>query len=507
MNQEQKEELQPKRKSIKRNYIYNVIYQVFLVVVPLVLTPYVSRVLLAEGVGKYSFAYSLITYFTIFGSLGFGYYAQREIAKYQGNQLQQSRIFWEINLCRLLSVGLALAVNIACCLGNLYGDYNSLMWIFNINIISLAFDIAFFFQGNEEFGKLVLRNVVIKILSIASILIFVKTPEHLGLYAIINSVMLIISNLAMWPSLRKSIRYVAVRELQPMRHLKGTLKLFVPTIATSIYTVLDKTLIGLLIQDTYTVIEDGVEIVKKFSDLENGYYEQSEKLVKMAMTVITCMGTVMIPRNSYEIMHGNQDKVKENIYFSSRLVWLLGIPMVFGLIAIAPNFVPWFYGDGYEKCITLLMIFSALILIIGLSNVFGLQYLVPMGNDKGFSLALIGGAAVNLVLNCILIPFFWSYGAAIASVIAELFVTVLMAIMIRKTISIKKILLSSWKYLLAGLAMFALTYFMGNWLSASILNTFLIVLAGIAVYGIFLILLREELVMKGIRKVWKRKNG
>lgn len=493
-----------KVKSIKKNYIYNVIYQAFLVIVPLIVTPYISRVLLPYGVGQYSFAMSLITYFTIFAALGFGIYAQREIAKNQGDLEKQSKAFWEINICRLISVGLAMLINIALCVFSLYGDYNELMWIFNINIIAIAFDIAFYFQGNEEFGKLVLRNVLIKIISIVLIFLLVKNPNDLWIYALINSAMLVVSNLSMWLCIGKMLKRVAIKSLQPFKHLKGTIKLFIPTIATSIYTVLDKTLIGVLITDTYVVIEDGIEVVKKYSDLENGYYEQIEKLVKMAMTIITCFGTVMTPRNSSEIAKGNIENAKNNIYTSSKLVWLIGIPMVLTFIACSHNLVPWFYGDGYDKCIVLLMIFSSLIVIIGFSNIFGLQYMVPAGMDKRFSIALISGAIINLVLNCILIPFYWSYGAAIASIIAEICVTVIMGIMIRKVISLKKILLFSIKYLIAGAALFGVAYYISTLLTPSIINTLIIAGSGIIVYLIVLLILREEMIYKLIRKIVKK---
>ena len=500
----QDEKLNKNRKNVKKNYIYNVIYQLFLVIVPLVVTPYVSRVLLAEGVGKYSFSFSLITYFTIFGALGFGYYAQREIAKYQNDKESQTRVFWEINICRLLPIFIAILVNVIFCLTGIYKEYTELMWIFNINIIALAFDIAFFFQGNENFLKLVLRNVIIKLLSIALIFIFVKTPNDLWIYAIINSLLVVASNVSLFIGIHKYLCKISIKSIKPFRHLKGTLRLFIPTIATSIYTVLDRTLVGVLITDTYTIVEDGVEVVKKYSDLENGFYEQSEKLVKMSLTIIAALGSVMIPRNSNEIALGNFDKVKENIYKTSKIVWLLGVPMTLGLICVSKNLVPWFFGEGYDDCILLIQIFSPLILIIGFSNIFGLQYMVPKGEDKKFSIALIAGAVINLVLNCIFIPFFWSKGAAVASIIAEMCVTTIMAIMIKKDISMLRIILSSWKYLIAGAIMFVPCWILNMYLESSIINSFIIVGAGIAAYGISLLILREEIVIGVLKKVFKR---
>lgn len=491
-------------KSVKKNYIYNLIYQIFLVIVPLVVTPYVSRVLSPEGIGQYSFSYSLITYFTIFASLGFGYYAQREIAKHQDDIKRQSEIFWEINICRLLPVSIALVINVLLCIFKIYGQYSNLMLVFNINIISVALDIAFIYQGNENFSKIVIRNVIIKIISITFIFIFVKEQDDIIIYTFINSFMLIISNLSLWTNLSKTLVKIEMKKLKPFSHLKGTLALFIPTIATTIYTVLDKTLIGVLVDGTYVIIENGVEVVKKYSDLENGYYEQSEKLIKMAMTVITCIGTVMIPRNSKEFAEGNIEKIRSNIFTSSQLVMLIGLPMVLGLIATTSNFVPWFYGNGYDKCILLISLLSPLIIIIGFSNVFGLQYLIPSGNDKKFALALIAGSIVNVILNVILIPFFWSLGATIGTIVAELVVTIVMGVMVRKELNIFKVIVSSWKYILVSLVMFFSVLVVCRLLEPSFLNSCFLGFLGVFIYIILLIILKDKIVCNAINYLIKK---
>ena len=493
-----------KKKSVKKNYFYNLIYQLFLIIVPLVLTPYVSRVLTTEGVGQYSFSYSLILYFTIFGQLGFTIYAQREIAKHQGDKYNQSKSFWEINICRMLPVSLAFITNLILCLLNVYGDYNKLMFIFLINIGALYFDIAYFFQGNEEFGKICIRNIIIKSLSIACVFIFVKNINDLWLYALILSLSVILSNISLWTYMPKRLCKVNIKELKPLSHLKGTFILFLPTIATSIYTVLDKTLIGLIITDTYTVEEDGVEIIKKVSDLENGYYEQSEKLIKMVMTVITCIGTVMIPRNTKELSLGNYDKVKENITLSSKIVMLIALPMILGIVVVSPFVVPWFFGSGYDKCVILMQILSPLIIIIGFSNVFGLQYLIPAGKDFKYTIAVTIGAIVNLILNSIFIYFWWSIGAAIATIIAECFVTIIMAIMVRKELNIFKVILSSWKAIISSVIMFVAIFFIAKKLDHNVLNTFIIIGIGALIYLTLIILLKDKIVLSTIKKIFNK---
>lgn len=504
-NEEQVSNNINKKANVKKNYFYNLLYQIFLLIVPLITTPYISRVLLAEGVGQYSFSFSLITYFTIFASLGFGYYAQREIAKHQGDINKQSHIFWEINICRLLPVIAALLVNIFLCMFNIYGEYTSLMWIFNINIVNVAFDISYFFQGNEKFKTIVLRNFIIKSIAVASIFIFVKNANHVWVYAIINSLGLILSTIIMWIPASRILTKVCIRDIKPLKHLKGSFILFLPTIAVSIYTILDKTLIGLLIKDTYTIIdENGQEVIKKYSDLENGYYEQSEKIVKIVMTVITAIGIVMIPRNSNEFALGNKDKVIENIYKTSKFIFFIGIPLTLGLIMTSGLFVPWFLGNSFDKCSNLIKILSPLVLIIGLSNAFGLQFLIPAGRDKEFTIALAIGASTNLIANIIFIPLWWSYGAALATIIAELAVTLTMSIMIRKDIKLIRILLSGWKYYIAGGTMFILLFFISKYFSPNALMTFLFVLAGASTYFLVLFILKDEILFSYFKLIFKK---
>lgn len=490
---------------IKKNYIYNLAYQILLLVIPLITTPYISRVLSAEGVGKYSFSYSLITYFTIFASLGFGYYAQREIAKNQNDTYKQTKCFWEIVICRLIPVFISLICNFILCIFKVYGDYTCLMLILSINILNVAFDFSFFFQGNEKFKTIVVRNFFIKIIFLISIFVFVRDKNDLWIYTLINSMALILSSLSMLSPLRKLLIKISIKDLKPIKHLRGTLMLFLPSIAVSIYTILDKTLIGLLITDTYkTFDENGFEIIKRYSDLENGYYEQSEKIVKLIMTIITAIGTVMIPRNSNEISLGNYDNVRKNIYKTSNIVLLVGTPMMLGLINISDLFVPWFFGEGYDKCKILIKILSPLIVIIGLSNVFGLQYLIPYGKDKKFSIALVFGSIVNLVLNLIFINMWWSIGAAIATIFGEITVTVTMAVMIRKDINIIKILLNGWRYYVAGLIMFMILFFLTKLFSPTILYTIINVVIGIIIYGIMLLILRDKQVVSITKRLFNK---
>lgn len=478
---------------VVKNYIYNLIYEAFLIIIPIAVTPYVARVLGENGSGQYSYAFSINTYFTLFASFGFSYYAQRLIASHQGDKEKQSVDFWEIILARLIPSVISLIVYYVPIFFNVYGSsYNSLMIILSINVIATIFDIAFFFQGNEEFAIIVIRSILIKIVSIACIFLFVKDKSDLLVYTFIQAITVFLSNISLWLCLRKRIERVSIHELNPVKHIPATLTLFIPTISTSVYTSLDKTLIGLITH----------------LDSENGNYDYSEKLVKMAMTLLTSLGTVMTPRNSKKIVDGDIEGVKKNIYASCNFVFFLGIPLVFGIIAVADNFIPWYLGAGYDKAAMLMKILSPIIVIIGLSNVFGRQYLIPSKRDKEFTTAVIAGATINFVLNIILISKFYSYGAAIATVIAELVVTLVMLSFIRKDIRFGTVIHKSWKEIISGFIMFVVCSFIGMSLKPSFINTGIIIVVGIMVYCISVILLRDSFAIQLINTFVKlRRKG
>jgi len=272
------------KKSIKKNYIFNLIYQITLIIVPLIVTPYLSRVLLDDGVGKYSFSLSLISYFTLFATFGFDHYSQREMAKCQGDKNKQSVLFWEIIISRAIPVFASLFIHVILLLTNVYGDYSIIMQILTLNVISIAFDVSFFFQANEEFAKLTIRNVIIKTIGTILIFVLVKQRSDLWIYALIQSGMTVVSALSLLPSLIKRIKKVKLKEIKPLKHLWPAFKLLIPSIAISLYTIMDKSLIGFITQ----------------SNSQNGIYEQAEKIVKLCLTIITALVVIYKKQSEYK---------------------------------------------------------------------------------------------------------------------------------------------------------------------------------------------------------------
>lgn len=329
-----------KNNKIKLNYFYNLSFQIFKLIIPLITAPYISRVLGSEGVGQYSFSFSIVTYFSLFAALGFEVYAQREVARYQDDKRQQTIVFWEILIAKMLSSLVSLtAFGVFVISGACDEKYHILLFILSINIIAVGFDVVYLFQGNEKFGLIALRNVLIKCIGVGLIFGFVKKSSDVWIYTLIQAGILLLSNLSLWTRLSKILVKVKLSDINFMRHYIPTLKLFIPSIAVSVYTMLDKTLIGILVP--------GINgIGQSFSDLENGYYEQAEKIVRMGLSIITSLGAVMIPRNSQAIASGDNTGFYKNVNGALRFVFFIGTPIMFGLASIAFNFSPWFFGDG-----------------------------------------------------------------------------------------------------------------------------------------------------------------
>lgn len=465
-----------KKNSIKINYIYNVSYQILLILIPLITTPYISRVLGASVIGAYSYAESIATYFVLFATMGITYYGQREIAYLQDDREKRTKLFWETKIFTIIIVTIALLLYIGFCF---LGAKPLLYYVLAINILNVAFDVTWLFQGMEDFGSITLVNAIFKALNVVYIFVFVKNSSDVVIYAVGLSGLTIIGNAILWLKLRKYIDKPCFKGINPFRNVRVIISLFIPTIAIQVYTVLDKTMLGIITAD----------------DAQNGYYDQALRLSRTALTLVTALGTVMVPRVGYHHSRKEDDIVRKLMYRGYNFVWFLGVPICFGLIGVAGNVVPWFYGNGYDEVVPLLGILSFLILAIGINNVTGIQYLIPTERQNVFTFTVIIGAVVNFVMNLLLIPVLQARGAAIASVIAETVIAITQLIIVRKEISICKVFACSWKYLVSGGIMYGILHLEQSYFVPSVFYTLVMILSGMAVYVIALWILRDEMLL------------
>ncbi len=418
--------------------------------------------------------------------MGVSTYGQREIAYVRDNEKLRTKTFFEILIMRAIT--LTISITIFYFTFASHGKYSMYYKILLLEIIANMIDISWFFQGQEEFKKTVIRNMIVKLISVICIFIFVKTQEDLAIYFLIYVLSTFLGNLSLWLYLPKYVQKVRIKELNIWRHLKPTIELFIPQVAIQIYTVLDKTMIG-------AIVEDKSEV---------GFYEQAQKIIKLLVTIATSLATVMIPRMANTFANGEKDKLKEYMNKSFKFVLLLVFPLMLGIISIANKFVPIFYGEGYEKVIYLIIVISPIILAIGLSGVIGAQYLLPTKQQKKYTISVVIGAIVNFVFNIIFIHLWQSIGASIATVIAEFTVTGVQFYLMRKEIKLLEVFKMAKKYCIAGIIMFSISIVLGILIKDNLLS--IIVQIGVSgfVYIGLLLLMKDELVFEGIDKIKKK---
>lgn len=474
---------------IAKNYLYNLSYQILILIVPLITTPYVSRVLGAKGVGIFSYTNSIVQYFILFGCVGLNLYGQREIAYVQHDKEKRNKTFWELVILRICTIAVSLILFYVLFVHK--EQYRSIYAIMSTEIVASMVDISWFYEGIEDFKKIVVRNFIVKILGVLLVFIFVKKQEDIIWYVFIQAFTLLLGNLSMWTYVPKLISFFPVSSLEIRKHLKPTLAIFLPQIASSVYTILDKTMIGFI-----TGIEEEV-----------AYYEQAQKLVKLVMAIVTSLGTVMLPRIANLFKLNDYDRIKECIGLSFKFTCFLAFPMMFGLMGISYNFVPWFFGNGYEKVIPNMIVIAPVLLCIATSNIIGVQFLLPTGRQREYTLSIFAGCILNLALNGIFIPRYLSLGAAIGSVIAELGVTSVQIYFTRNEFSIKHIVKDNKCYIECSAIMFFPVYVLSKLLVPSFVNTIICVLVGGITYFLLLFAMKDATMLEVINKILKKDSG
>ncbi len=475
-----------KKQSITTNYVYNLIYQLVLALIPFFTTPYLTRVLGAEKLGIYGYTYSIVTVFFLVAALGINTYGQREIAYVQDDPEKRSIVFWELFSIRIIStIFSCILLGIFSLVTSKYSIYYQ---IFLIYCAANLFDITWFYQGIEQFKGIAYRNLIIKLLYLISIFIWIKKPTDLGLYIFLFSSMTLLTNLSFWINIHNLVKRPKKNSLSLKKHLKPVIAFFIPQVASLIYTVLDKTMIGFILPDIRNV----------------SFYEQATYIVKTILMLITTVGTVMISRMSYSFQKKDYKQLHSYLKKVINFIWLGGAALTFGICAIIKYFVPWFYGTDYLAVIPLVYILSPLIIIIGLNNVIGIQFLVPTKQQNKYILAVILGSVINVILNAILIPIFKTTGAAIASVTAELLILIVELHYIRKVIPNFNLLKNALKYLIFGFIMFIITFYSGNLFESTIYGTLFQIIVGFSIYVLLLILSKDQFLYQYILSYLKK---
>lgn len=450
--------------SLKKNFFYSTLYQMLSILLPLITSPYISRVLGPENVGIYSYTYSVANYFVLIAMLGFKNYGIRCIAKVRENKEELSKTFWSVWGLQILTTGTVFIIYILYLIF-MHPQYWNIAVLQGIYVFSAVSDISWFFFGLEKFKITTIRNTIIRIIGVVAIFIFVRDRNDLDIYVLILSMNILLSQLVLWPFLRKAIYWIKPSFQEIIVHLKPCAILFLPVIAVSLYHVMDKVMLGAI-----STME------------ESGYYENTEKIVNIPFGVITAMGSVMLPRMTNVVANKKYGESEKNIEISMNFVMFLSCAMAFGIAGIATVFSPVFFGKEFIKCGILIQVISPIIILKAWANVIRTQYLLPNERDKEFIISLFAGAVVNLIINGLLISRLGAMGAVIGTVAAEGTVCIFQTFTVRKRLECKKYFRDAVFYIFAGLVMYAEVYTMGTKLGTSITTLILQIISGGVLY-------------------------
>ena len=478
--------------SVKKNFLYQSSYQLLSLVLPLITAPYISRVLGAAGTGVYSYASSILYYFMIAANLGITNYGNREIASNLNNKGNLSRSFWSIFFCHAFFSILSTIAYYAYVFA-FVKEYRVVFLWQSIQMFATLFDITWFFSGIQIFKVTVLRNFVVRLLTVVSIFVFIKTSDDIWKYLAILAIGNFIGQISVWTQLRKYISFERVSVKSIIKHIIPMLVLFVPVIAISIYRYMDKIMIPY------------------FSNMtELGLYENSEKIVSLPLTIITTVGVVMLPKMSALASNGNSIERDRYINYAMKYSLVMAFGIAGGLFGISDIFAPLFFGEEFRRSGELISLLAVTILFLTWSNSIRSQYLIPNKKDSAFIVAAFSGAGVNLLLNVFLISRLGAKGAVYATIAAEFVVAIIHTLYSYKELKFVTIIKSSFVLVVPAIIMGFFVRTIGLLLGEHYSTLVLQIVLGALLYLLcalcILIIQKDQYVCSIINRICKRTN-
>ena len=462
-----------KKRSLTENVFFNMLYQVLVTVLPVITTPYIARSLGLHSNGIHSFTESIVTYFLIFGALGTSLYGIRKVAYVRDDEEELARVTKEIISLRILLMLLTLAVYIPMlCINN---PYAQIYRIHIINIVATGLDITWFYQGVEDFKKVTIRNLVVKFIFIVCLFTFIKTPDDLPWYILMNVLSSLFGNLIMIFYLPQYIDLRKGKQLKRLKHLKPCLILFVPQAMNYIYALIDRSMLG------WMTNTDNV-----------GLYDQAQRIVRMITAILQSVGYVMMARVANLTASNDREGIIAYVRKSINFNLFIAFPAMLGILGVADDFIPFFLGEEYLGSIPVLKILSVLIFITSMNSLMGVQMLIPLGKEKRYTLATTGGAVVSVVLNALLIPKLGIFGSCIAGLAAESTVFIISFIGLRDMLHIRTMIKDNIGVFVGAILMFGAVYLIATLDINLILKLALELFGGAGVYFAFAAITKNE---------------
>ena len=457
---------------------------------PLITFPYISRIVMADGIGQVQFFSSIINYIIMFSSIGIPMYGIREIARVRDNKEELQRTTFEILSLNLILTFIGyIAVIIICTTVTKIEANIPLFLLLSSSILLTTIGCSWFYSGIEDFKYIALRGIIVKCIAIVLLFVTVHDQTDLlwyGLYTVLGSIG---NNIVNFYRLHK---YVNLREVQRLklniwRHLRPALAIFAFNLVTSIYLNLDTVMLGFIKGNTAV-----------------GYYTAATRLSHLLLTIVTSLGAVLLPRASNLIKNNRSEEFAKLSNKAYNFNLFMGFPICIGLVILSPQLIRLFSGYTFQPAIPTLQLISPIIIAIGMSNLIGLQVLYPLGKINLVTFSTCVGATINFTLNCFLIPLYAQNGAAIATALAEISVVVTQLIIARKYIPFRPINGDIYKYLLCSIIMGCACFWVREIFDSDIISLILATSVGIFVYGLLLLMFKDSIILEVIGLVQRK---
>lgn len=468
------------KENVKANFLYQSGYQILTILLPMLTSPYIARVLGADGIGIYSYTYSIVSYFVMIAKLGLQNYGNRCIASIRDDQGKLNQTFSDLYSLHAIVSFFAMAAYLIYVI--LFGGkYKTIFIIQGFYLIGQLLDINWFYFGIEKFKITVTRNTIIKVLTVVCVFVFVRNENDVWKYVMILAAGSAISESLVWLFVKQYVKFVRPNVSSYKIHIKPLLILFIPSIAVSLYKVMDKIMLGSM-SNTFEV----------------GLYENAEKIINISLGFVTALGTVMLPRMSNLVATGHLKESKQMVQKSARFILILSYAMCFGIIGISGVFPRIFWGEEFEKCGFLLIGLAASLPFTAIANVARTQILIPQHRDKDYVVAVCAGAIVNFIINWICIPRFNSFGAVVGTICAEAIVCIIQLVSVQKDVSIWKYIVQSLPFAVIGAIMASIVLAIGDKMGVSVLSLVVQVVIGAVTYCIislaYMVIIKDELI-------------
>lgn len=468
-----------------KNSFYNVCYKLLNIIFPLIASIYTARILMADSIGKVAAAQNIVSYFTMIATMGIPIYGVKVIAQYRvGSKEGESTFFELFTINAVLSILSSIGYYLLITFSPYFDGKEILYYVTGINILFNVINVDWYYQGIQEYKYITIRSFSIKLLSLLALILFVKKESDYILYAFISSAALVSNYLFNIIRIRRFIHKPEIESLDIRQHISHVIMLFVSSIAIEIYVLADTTMLDHMTNSSIV-----------------GYYTISLKVIRVIRNVVTAISAVFLPQLSYS--YSNKD-YKTFMHLANRgisILLTLSIPCALGLFMVADDFVIVFYGTGYIQSINTIKILAFSVVSVALSNFLGTQLLVTIGKEKVTTLSTICGAFLNITLNYFLITKLLHNGAAIASMLTEMLVMFIQAIMIRKYMRLK---FCFWKPLISSVTMCLAVFVVRQSIVVPIVRLILSCSAGVVVYIAVAYMIKDTVVVDATNMIKKR---